>query len=378
MINHNPFNRALDYIEKNKGTFLSNLISIGQIPAPTGQEEQRASFLFERFEDIGINAYIDAAGNVVAEKEGDPKKPSILWVAHLDTVFDKKTDHVVHVDQNYIYGPGIADNCVGLAVLIRLAHIIQNEISEGIGHHYFAAVTGSEIGGNLYGMREVMGRLKEKITTVICLEGNRLGRIDHYAIGTYRFEIEVKTMGGHSWHDRDNPNAIRILHQFINQIETLSLPADSSINYAKTFGGTTYNLIPDRAILDVELRSNESRTLDKVFQQIKLAVSHFNQSEGDYIELKQVGLRPYGGIPADHPLVKVFEKVLKNLGIVPRLGGASSDGAISLSMRIPTVTIGLTNGFDLHTEKERVEIDTIFIGIRQAVNAISEINSGGL
>ena len=67
--------------DEEKIQFLREIV---EIYSPTGKEEGIARFLVESFESFGVAAYIDSAGNVIAEKRGSG--PRILLAGHMDTV----------------------------------------------------------------------------------------------------------------------------------------------------------------------------------------------------------------------------------------------------------------------------------------------------
>src|SRR5438128_3599229 len=68
-------------------------ITLAQIAAPTGEEQERGGWVARRFRDCGLcEIHSDAAGNVVGRRDGDRDLPPIVICAHLDTVFPRETD----------------------------------------------------------------------------------------------------------------------------------------------------------------------------------------------------------------------------------------------------------------------------------------------
>jgi acetylornithine deacetylase/succinyl-diaminopimelate desuccinylase-like protein len=100
---------------------LNLAVKIQQIPAPTFEERQRATFIYRYFLDIGANnVFLDEIGNVYAHINGIGEKPPLVVSAHLDTVFPADTDLSISHTQEKITGPGIGDNSLGLAGLFGL------------------------------------------------------------------------------------------------------------------------------------------------------------------------------------------------------------------------------------------------------------------
>ena len=79
-----------------------------------GQELKRV------FPQSGLqNVRVDKAATCSATDPGAAPRPHLVLAAHLDTVFPEGTDVKVKREGNLLQGPGIGDDCRGLAVLVR-------------------------------------------------------------------------------------------------------------------------------------------------------------------------------------------------------------------------------------------------------------------
>jgi tripeptide aminopeptidase len=76
-----------------------------EIPAPPFKETARALEYKKRFETLGLPARIDAIGNVLAERPGTGRGPTVVIAGHLDTVFPEETDVTVKVEGGRMSGP---------------------------------------------------------------------------------------------------------------------------------------------------------------------------------------------------------------------------------------------------------------------------------
>jgi len=97
------------------------------------------------------------------------------------------------------------------------------------------------------------------------------------------------------------------------------------------------------------------------------------EREGVAVEVKVVGERPTGEIPADHPLVRLAQECLRAQGIAPNLNVGSTDGNVPLSRGIPAITIGLTTGSGAHTVHEYINVEPLKRGMEQLVELVSSI-----
>src|SRR5207244_4957102 len=92
-----------------------------EIPAPSFKEEARGAELKRVFQELGLeNVRADKAGNVLGDYSGASPRPRFVIAAHLDTVFPEGTNVKVKRDGHVLRGPGIGDDCRGLAVLVAV------------------------------------------------------------------------------------------------------------------------------------------------------------------------------------------------------------------------------------------------------------------
>ncbi len=102
---------------------IEQIIAIQQIPSPTFAEEERARYIEEQFHEIGLaDVTRDTMNNVYGRLPGsEPDRAPLVISAHLDTVFPIETDLSTRREGPILYGPGIGDNCTGLAGLLLVA-----------------------------------------------------------------------------------------------------------------------------------------------------------------------------------------------------------------------------------------------------------------
>ncbi len=237
-------------------------IQIQQIPAPTFHEMKRGEFVQKLFVDEGLqDVTIDEAGNVygrwTTNKEKNADTKPLVISAHLDTVFPLEMDLVVKREDDKVYGIGIGDNSLGVAGLFGLIWMLREQKVELSGDIWFVANVGEEGLGNLYGMKAVVERFGADVLAYLVLEGMALGHIYHKAVGVKRYRVTAKTRGGHSWSDYGQPSAVLELTHLIGQMTSLRLPSHprTTMNVGKINGGTSINVIPAEAWLELDLRS---------------------------------------------------------------------------------------------------------------------------
>ncbi len=371
-------------------------IAIQQIPAPTFHEAKRAEFVRARFAEEGLkNVEIDSTGNVYACFASDRQPPAhksqpLIVSAHLDTVFPLNVDLRIRHDQGSIIAPGIGDNSLGVAGLFGLVLGLRERKLSLPGDLWLVANVCEEGLGNLRGMQAVVNRFEPRPEhdtrqpglsrtgtglsplAYIIIEGMALGQVYRRGLGVRRYRLNVQTAGGHSWIDYGKPSAIHELTALSSRLTALGLPRQprTTLNVGVISGGSSINTIAAEANLELDLRSENSATLEDVVRQVEQTVSTA-QKPGVSIDLKLIGQRPTGEIPAEHWLVMLAQECLQDVGVESHLIIGSTDANLPLSLGLPAVTIGLTTGGRSHTVHEYLNIAPLEKGVEQLVRLVS-------
>lgn len=346
--------RALRFFETNADAITEEHVRICSIPASPFGEQQRAQYLSHKFREIGLTEVeIDDEGNCLGLLKGSSQKPLLVVSAHLDTVFSTDTDFTVTTRAGKLFAPGIADDGCGLAALIALVQAMQAEQIPIEGSVLFVGTVGEEGEGNLRGVRYLFtkGRWATQIDAFLSFDGPGLDRITNRALGSHRYRVEITGPGGHSWGDFGLPNPVHAIGRAISRLAAYPAPKDprTTFNVGRIEGGTSVNSIPNRASIEVDLRSaaeRELQRLDAFFRRaMREAVDEENATRrvGDLplnLKVDLIGERPTGETRADSPLVEVALEATRALGVTPRLDQSSTDSNLPISLGIPAITLG--------------------------------------
>jgi len=300
---------------------------------------------------------IDELGNVYGRRPGIVERPALLISAHLDTVFPADTDLSIRYEGERVYGPGIGDNSVGVAGLLRLAEIYQRCDLPMQGDIWFVANVGEEGLGDLRGMRAVVERLRTRIGGVIVIEGCDFGSLHHQAIGVRRFRIEARGPGGHSWGNFGTPSAIHVLVRLAARLTELQVPVSprTTFNIGMISGGTSVNTIAHYASMLLDLRSVSSAVLSDLVSEVYRLVEEATLDQPEvHLQIVKVGDRPSGAIPREHPLVQAAVAAYQMVGAQISFQQSSTDANIPLSLGIPAICVGLTDGGNAHRTDEYI------------------------
>ncbi len=349
------------YAEENYDLMIDLLRNLCHIPAPSHHEEKRAEYLKAYFENMGAKGvYIDEALNVIYPINCENSNKITVFVAHTDTVFPDTEPMAYKEDEEKIYCPGCADDTASVAVLTMMAKFyIENNIvpEKGI---MFVCNSCEEGLGNLKGTRQLFKDFEGRIKTFISLDANLDAMADH-CVGSHRYNVTVKTEGGHSFQEFGKENAIEKLSGIIKKIYEIKVPekegAITTYNVGGIEGGTSINTIAQSAKMLCEYRSSDFECLDimeKNFEEI------FNDARNEKVEVivEKIGDRPcektdISKIEAlKEKIVPVIEEII---GKKVRFQSASTDCNIPLSMNVAALCIGVNNHSGIHTREEWVE-----------------------
>lgn len=351
-------------------------IQIQQIPAPTFFEEQRGKFVRSLFLREGLKEVsADSLGNYFGCLPGRQKKLKPLVVtAHLDTVFQTGINLQIKREADRVYGPGLGDNSIGVAALIGLVWMLREKEMMLKRDLWFAANVGEEGLGDLRGMREVVGRFGANVAGYLVLEGLALGHVYHKAIGVRRYQVTVKTAGGHSWSDYGHPSAVHELASIISQLTSIRLPSEprTTMNVGTIAGGTGINVLAAEAKCELDLRSEDPAVLAKLVRQVKDIMIRAGR-DGVKITAEVIGERPAGEISAGHHFIQAALAATHEQGWNAVLTSGSTDANVPLSKNIPAVVLGITTGGGAHTVNEFVDVPPIESGMKGLLSFVERI-----
>jgi len=360
---------------------LANLVMIAQIPAPTGEESQRARFLVDRFAEAGLSdAAADEFGNAVGRLNGKRGNRTILLVSHLDTIFPLSRDHNVTVQADRVIGPGVGDNALGAAIVSLMPAVLEHLQIELDGDLLLVGSTSSLGRGNHTGIRFFLDHLPERVDCGICVEGIQLGRVNFFSVGTARADITcaVRQVPEPS-RSYGSESALVVLNHIINRILRISTPSRpyTVIKMGKMRAGVSYDVEPDHAELGLEIVSHSDEMIEQICHQINDIVSEMTARHAVDAHLDVFFSTQAGGIPFAHPLVKSVLEVMEQLGVEPDQGHSPSELSELITRSIPAVTLGITRGLKgRRKQPDFVQIDPILTGVAQLVGVILAIDEG--
>ena len=361
-----------EFIESRYNLFLEDLQTLVNIDSGSSYTpgiKEIAIFFKKRFEAIGFKTTILLLGDekipcLKAWNKSEKTRSDIMFLGHMDTVFPygEVKKRPFFIKDGKAYGPGVCDMKGGLLVSL---HVLETLKEKGVldDLSVLVAFNGDEETGSNSSRDWIFSNAK-KSKRVFVFEPCRPG---------YRFVLKRKGYGwfriivhGQAAHAGAEPNkginAVVELARQILAIDKLNSPG-SGVSAQVTIikGGNKLNIIPDKAIAEVDIRIAN-------LEGEKKAESFFEiLPEKPF--LKNVKISVEGGIcrPPMVPDQNVFnlwdivraKAKENNLEICHISTGGCSDGNFTTAAGVPTIDgMGLV-GTNMHRKDEYIELESI-------------------
>ena len=357
-------------------------IKLCQIPAPTEKEDARTEFISNWYAENGLlNLEIDLEGNVLYSFGVKAFNEINVFTAHMDTVFPMETKLEPVIENGTLFCPGCGDNTVNLAIMM-IAVKYLNDIGFNPEKGYvFAADICEEGKGNLKGVKAVLDHFGSRVTSLTALDLD-YGTIINKAVGSRRFNVNIKTKGGHSFHDFGTPNAIAVSADIIKSLYSQFLPEQgvTTFNVGTINGGNSVNSIASNVDFTYEIRSDIQDNIDLLTTMFNEIID-LNNADDVEVTTEIIGERPCMGnvdVEKQQALTKKAYAAYGSAGweeagygdVVIKETDGSTDCNASLALGIPSVCIGLAVSKGHHTLDETTEMNSLLPGLETLVNYI--------
>ena len=368
------------FITENTEDLYKTLKELCLIPAPSHHEDKRAEYCKAWLEKNGCSGvYIDSALNVIFPLNIENSNSITVYAAHTDTVFPDLEVLPYREEDGKIFCPGVGDDTASVCVLMMGAKYFAENNIKPEGGVLFVMNSCEEGLGNLKGIRQLFADFNGRIKQFVTLD-SRIDAIADRSVGSHRYNVSVKTPGGHSYGAFGNKNAIVELSKIATKIYDIEVPvcdgSKTTYNVGTVEGGTSVNTIAESASMLCEYRSTHRECLNIMKKHFEEIFADANKDDV-CVTAKLIGERPCSDIDAS--LQAEFADRIKNviepvLGKSLRMGSSSTDCNIPLSMGIPAVAIGVRNGGGVHTRGEWIEKDSVLQGMEIFLSVLNSIN----
>jgi acetylornithine deacetylase/succinyl-diaminopimelate desuccinylase-like protein len=165
--------------------------------------------------------------------------------------------------------------------------------------------------------------------------------------------VTFKGPGGHSYGAFGIPNPIHALGRAMAGIADIQVPEKpkTTFNVGIISGGTSVNSIPFEAAMEIDMRSEDAKSVANVDTEVQRILRRALAAENARwtgaraaraqltMTIDTIGIRPTGGQLDNAPIVQAAINAAKALGITAETGASSTDANLPISMGIPAISI---------------------------------------
>ncbi|NLE77196.1 MAG: M20/M25/M40 family metallo-hydrolase [Chloroflexi bacterium] len=335
---------------------LDTFLDLLQIPSPSGHEARVAEHLTQRLRALGLEAGLDAAGNVVAHTA--QRKGALLLGAHMDTVGQVPEVHpivegdLIRSDGSNILG---GDDKSGIAVILELlTSLLEDE--HALPPLEVVFTVAEETG--LVGAKALDTATLHAKVGVELDSGGPQGAIIVQAPAQDSLHVVIHGKKAHAGAEPEKGiNAIRVAAEAIAAMPLGRINPETTANIGVIHGGEATNIVPDRVEMRGEARSRNPEDLARQVQAMAESFQAACNRHCAGLDLQITRAYEAYQLTAETPIVQELMAAVRELGLEPTLlpSGGGSDANILNARGITTVN--LSTGMEgVHTTQEQVRL----------------------
>ena len=374
---------------------LEDLVNIESGSAQIEGLNRLADYAEQRLKALGgsterLKATRGPGGPIVKATFSGRGQRRILLIAHMDTVYQPGIlqTQPVRRDGNRLYGPGIADDKGGIAVILHALALLRDA---GWKDHQRVTVllnSDEEIGS--IGSGELIAATADEHDVVLSFEPNAAKAVvkdESLLLGASGTATAVMDVKGRASHAGAAPtlgrNAlIELAHQLLQTRDIAAGVPGTQLNWTTAKAGEVRNQIPESATATADVRLTAGDGAQKLQAALseKVAASRLVPDTQTTVTVT-VGRPPFvaseaGKALAAHARGIYAELDGRRLALVPTTGGATDAAFAGRSGKAVVVeSFGLA-GFGYHARDEYIEVDSIVPRLYLAARLMMDIGAG--
>jgi len=358
---------ANGYIDQNHDGILREWATITEINAPSGQEKERAAFIEKLLRSYKLDVHYDATGNLIGVRKGAGGGPTIVFDAHLDTVFQPGLKIETIIRDGRIYAPGIGDDTRNIEALLATIRALDAGKLRTKGDLVFVFTVEEET--SMRGAKEFAKANKGRVDHYVALDGGYEG-FTYAGIGINWYRHHFIGPGGHTRSQTPPYSATLPAARAIARIYELKIPAapSSNLNIGMQGGSEVVNAKASDAWFTVDLRSTSDEVIADLEQKIQTILNEEAAREKMTLKTEIISASPVAAIPGHRNsyLVRMSEAVHRALGFKPPITNTgSNNSSAALREGISSISTGAGPCDDAHALTENCEIEPLYKGIKK-------------
>lgn len=322
--------------------------------------------------------------NLVGVIKGEGGK-NLMLMAHMDTVYVKGTlaKAPFRVEGVRAFGPGIADDKGGIAMVLHTLRMLKSKGFDGFGQITVLFNTDEERGS--FGSRTLIREQAKQHDYVLSFEPT-LAMKEMLTLGTagiVYYKVNIKGLAAHAGANPEmGVNAMVEASDLV--LRTMDLDdksRDLRFNWTVGSAGQVSNIIPDEAKLEANIRYARQADLDGLLKTLEERIQGKKRLPKSEIKITVDYGRPafeagVVGKALVNRAVAIYKEIGADMTVVDRTGGGTDAAYAALDGTPVIESLGLP-GFGYHSNQaEYVMIDSIPRRLYLASRMIMDLAQG--
>jgi tripeptide aminopeptidase len=380
--NRSDVKTALAHVEASRADILREWSALTEINAPSGQEKTRAAYIEKLLRKYKLqDIHTDAAGNLIAVRKGTGGGPTVVFDAHMDTVFQPGLKIKTEVRDGRIYAPGIGDDTRNIEAMLATIRALNAAHIQTRGDLVLLFTVEEET--TMMGAKQFVEENKGKVDHYVALDGGYEG-FTYAGIGINWYRHHFIGPGGHTRSLTPPYSAALPLARAITRIYELNVPNEpsSNLNIGMLGGSEVVNAKASDAWFTLDLRS----TSDDVISDLEKKIASILQDEatraGMTVRTDIISASPAAVLPGnrDSYIVRMSEAVHRAMGFDPPITPTgSNNSSAALRAGISSISTGAGPCENSHSLAENCEIEPFYNGIKKILLlelALTQVSGG--
>ena len=378
-------------MEVNRERLAANFTELCEIDSPSRQEgriSQRLQQLFrglgavEVAEDNSSSRTGSECGNLIIRFEGSLDLEPIFFSCHMDTVQPAQGVRVKRIGDLFTSaGETIlgSDDKSGIAACIEAMRLLR-EHKQPYRPVEFVITTCEEIG--LVGAKALdPHRIRAK--EGYALDSGGFAIVVTHAPAANRLTITVEGLAAHAgMHPERGVSALIVAAKALARVPSGRVDEETTCNFGTISGGTASNIVPEKVVIEAEVRSHSMEKLERLTEEIReiftATVAAWTDPGGEAQGRPSMTME----VRQDFPMMRLDQedRVIRRVDAAARAigmelsyekAGGGSDANIFNGHGLATAIIA-TGMAQVHTTSEQVELQDMVDLTRLLVALLTE------
>ncbi|OQW57848.1 MAG: peptidase M20 [Proteobacteria bacterium SG_bin9] len=310
----------------------------------------------------------------------------LMLIAHMDTVYQRDilATQPYRVDGNKIYGPGIADDKGGLAVILHALKILQD--ANWRDYAKLTVVINPDEEAGSVGSGDIISEIADQHDYVLSCEPSALrdaASNEALTLGTSGIATAILEVKGRASHAGVAPllgaNAlVELSHQILQTRDVAKEIPGTQLSWTVSQAGTVRNQIPEKATAYGDIRLTVPDGLERLRSALQAKIDSNKLVPGTEITLRLEPGRPaFVGGPASvavaEQAMRIYAEIDRKLDLIPMTGGGT-DAAYAARNGKAVVVEGFgLGGFGYHARDEFIVTDSIVPRLYLVTRLLNEL-----